>query len=111
MAKGRPGLLQTVVGLGFAAAGISKLLALEPQRQLFASWGWTEKDMRIMGAAELGGAAMLMTRPFTSIGAGLLAANSVCLALTEYRHHNDRLVTPRLGMLAAAVASGFIGRG
>ena len=107
MAKGRPGLLTTAVGLGFAAAGISKLLALEPQRRLFASWGWSEDDMRLMGAAELAGAAMLMTSPLRRLGAGLLAANSVCLALTEYRHHDDRLVTPRLGMLAAAVVTGI----
>ncbi len=111
MAKGRPGLLQTIVGLGFAAAGISKMLALEPQRRLFTSWGWSENDMRLMGASEVAGAAMLMTRPLSRLGAGLLAANSVCLALAEFRHHDDKLVTPRIGMLAAAVASGFIGRG
>ncbi len=111
MSKGRPGLLQTVVGLGFAAAGITKVLALEPQRRLFSSWGWTEDDMRIMGASEIAGAAMLMTKPLSRVGAALLAGSSVCLALTEFRHHDDRLVTPRLGMLAAAVASGFVGHG
>ncbi len=111
MATSRPGLLQTIVGLGFAAAGISKMLAVEPQRRLFKSWGWSENDMRLMGASEVAGAAMLMTRPLTSIGSALLAANSICLALTEFRHHSDRLVTPRLGMLAAAVASGLVGRG
>ncbi len=110
MAKGRPGLLKIVVGLGFAAAGISKMLALEPQRRLFSSWGWSENDMRLMGASEVAGAAMLMTRPLSRVGAGLLAASSVCLAMAEFRHHDDRLVTPRLGMLAAAVASGFVGR-
>ena len=110
MAKGRPGLLQTAVGLGFATIGITKVLSLEPQRALFASWGWSEDDMRIMGASELAGAAMLMTKPLTRLGAGLLAATSVCLAITEFRHHDDRLVTPRLGLLAAAIASGLIVR-
>ena len=107
MAKNRPGLLTTAVGLGYAAAGISKLLALEPQRRVFASWGWTEDDMRLMGASELAGAALLMTGPLRRVGAALLAGSSVCLALTEYRHHDDRLVTPRLGMLVAAVATGL----
>ena len=107
MSKGRPGLLPTIVGLGFAAAGISKMLALEPQRRLFTSWGWSEEDMRLMGASELAGAAMLMTSPLRRLGAALLAADSICLALTEFRHEDDKLVTPRLGMLLAAVASGI----
>ena len=111
MAKSRPGLLQIAVGLGFAAAGITKVLSLEPQRSLFASWGWSEDDMRIIGASEVIGAALLMTKPLSRVGAGLLASSSICLAITEFRHHDDKLVTPRLGMLVAAVASGFIGHG
>ncbi len=110
MAKGRPGLLQTIVGLVFAADGITKMLALEPQRRIFSGWGWSEDDMRLMGASEVAGAAMLLTKPLSRIGAGLLAASSVCLVMAELRHEDDRRVTPRAGMLAAAVASGFLGR-
>ncbi len=106
----RPGLWKTVVGLGFAAAGISKLFALEPQRALFASWGWKAEDMRIIGAAELGGAAMLLTPGLSKLGGSLLAATSTCIALAEYRHGNDMLVTPRLGMLAASASTIFLGR-
>lgn len=98
---------QLVVSGGFAVAGVSKLLAVPPQKRLFASWGWSEDDMRIIGAAELGGAVMLATPAFRRLGAALLAATSTCIAMAELRHKDDALVTPRLAMLAAAVSSGI----
>lgn len=111
MAKKRTGWFQLAVGLGFAAAGASKLLAIEPQRRLFASWGWSEDDMRLMGAAELGGAVLLITPSLSRVGAALLTACSTCVALAELRHGDDKLVTPRLGMLVAAASAGLVGRG
>lgn len=110
MSKNTPGLWHTIVGLGFAAAGISKLLAVEPQKKLFSSWGWSEEDMQIIGAAELGGAALLMTRPLSSLGAALLSATSTCIVLAELRHGDDMLVTPRMGMLGAAASCFVLGR-
>ena len=98
---------QLAVSGGFAVAGISKLLAVPPQKRLFASWGWKEDDMRIIGAAELGGAVLLATPPLRRLGAALLASTSTCIALAEIRHNDDALVTPRLAMLAAAVSSGI----
>ena len=106
MSSSKPSLWSSFVGIGFAVAGISKLIAVEPQEKLFGSWGWTRKDMQIMGASELIGAALLMTGSTQRLGAALLSASSVCILTTELRHRNDRLVTPRMGMLAAAV-SGF----
>lgn len=106
MSSRKPPIWQSIVGIGFAAAGISKLIAAEPQERLFASWGWKRKDMQTMGASELLGAALLMTGSTQRLGAALLSASSVCILTAELRHGNDRLVTPRLGMLAAAI-SGF----
>ena len=106
MSKAKPSIWSSVVGIGFAAAGISKLVAAEPQERLFSSWGWTRRDMQTMGASELLGAALLMTGSTQRLGAALLSASSVCILTTELRHNNDRLVTPRMAMLAAAV-SGF----
>ena len=97
---------QLAVSAGFAAAGVSKLVALPPQKRLFASWGWSEEDMRIIGAAELGGAVLLATPGLRRLGAALLASTSTCIAMAELRHHDDALVTPRLAMLVAAVSSG-----
>jgi hypothetical protein len=102
----RPSLWHCVIGIGFAAAGISKLVAVEPQERLFSSWGWTRRDMQTIGGSELLGAALVMTRPTQRFGAALLSASSICILITELRHGNDRLVTPRLGMLIAAV-TGF----
>ncbi len=110
MSKARPGLWKTAVAVAFASAGIAKLVGIEQERGLFASWGWSEDDMRIIGAAELGGAAMLVTPSLAFLGGLLLAATSTCIATSEIRHKNDRLVTPRLGLLAAA-ASTMLSRG
>ena len=110
MAKAKPGLWKSAVAVAFASAGVAKLVGVEPERALFASWGWKEDDMRVMGAAELAGAALLVTPSLSFLGGLLLAATSTCIATAELRHGNDRLVTPRLGLLAAA-ASTMIARG
>lgn len=110
MSTKRPSVWHAVVGIGFATAGISKMIAVEPQERLFGSWSWSRRDMQIMGASELLGAALIMTRSTQRLGAALLSASSVCLLITELRHGNDRLVTPRMGMLAASL-TGFWRRG
>jgi uncharacterized membrane protein YphA (DoxX/SURF4 family) len=104
-----PSLWTTLVGLVFATAGIAKLLAIEPEARLFRSWGWTRHDMQTIGAAELAGAALLVTGPTQKLGAALLSSSSICILITELRHHDDALVTPRMALLAAAI-SGFIAR-
>ena len=80
-ARTATGWWQLAVALGFATAGISKIVAVPPQRRLFASWGWREEDMRIMGAAELGGAVLLATPMLRRAGAALLTSTSICIAL------------------------------
>lgn len=104
-----PSLWHTLVGLAFASAGIAKLVAIEPEAKLFASWGWKKRDMQIIGAGELGGAVLLMTRSTQRLGALLLSATSVCVLQEEVRHGDDVLVTPRAGLLLAAL-TGFVKR-
>ncbi len=111
MTHARPGLWKTTVALAFATAGIAKLASVERERTLFKSWGWSEDDMHVIGAAELGGAAMLVTPSLSFLGGLLLAATSTCIASAELRHRNDKLVTPRLGLLAASVSTMLLGRG
>ena len=105
MATGRPGLWRMTVAVTFAAAGVAKLVPAASERKLFKSWGWTEDDMRIIGASELCGAALLVTPKLGFLGGLLLAATSTCIALTELRHGDDMLVTPRLALLAAATST------
>ena len=63
--------------------------------------------MRIIGAAELGGAVLVATPALRRFGAALLTSTSVCIAMAELRHKDDKLVTPRLAMLVAAVTAGI----
>ncbi len=105
MKHARPGLWKTAVALAFAAAGIAKLANIESERKLFRSWGWSEDDMHIIGATELGGAVLLVTPSLSFLGGLLLAATSTCIASAELRHKNDKLLTPRLGLLAASVST------
>ena len=110
MSGKRPSIWHAIVGIAFATAGISKMIAVEPQQRLFSSWNWSRQDMQIMGASELVGSALIMTRSTQRLGAALLSASSVCLLIAELRHGNNRLVTPRTGMLLASL-TGFWRRG
>lgn len=105
--RARPSLWTSLVGLAFATAGIAKLASVAPEAALFESWGWTRKDMHTMGAAELLGAALLVTHSTQRAGATLLSSTSVCLLLAEIKHNNDMLVTPRAGLLLAALTGFF----
>jgi uncharacterized membrane protein YphA (DoxX/SURF4 family) len=102
--RSSPSLWTILVSLTFAAAGIAKLIPLRAEEDLFKSWGWTRRDMQTIGASELGGAALLLTGLTRPVGAMLLTSSSICILLTELRHNDDRLVTARSGLLAAAVS-------
>ncbi len=104
-----PTLWITLVGLAFATAGIAKLMAVEPEAKLFRSWGWSTSDMQIIGASELLGATLLVTRSTQRLGALLLSSTSVCVLQEEVRHGNTELVMPRSALLLAAL-SGFVKR-
>ena len=110
MSSRKPSVWHSIIGIGFAIAGISKLIPVEAQGQLFSSWGWRRQDMQTIGASELLGAALIMTGSTQRLGAALLSASSLCILTTELRHGNNRLVTPRLGMLLAAL-TGLLRRG
>lgn len=107
--RAAPSLWHSLVGLAFASAGIAKLVAIEPEAKLFRSWGWSKRDMQIIGASELLGAALLVTRSTQRLGALLLSSSSICILQEELRHDDNLLVTPRAGLLLAAL-SGFIRR-
>ena len=104
-----PSLWHTLVGLAFASAGVAKLVAIEQEAELFRSWGWSKQDMQIIGASELLGAVLLVTRSTQRLGALLLSSTSICVLQEELRHGDTLLVTPRTGLLLAA-ATGFVRR-
>ncbi len=104
-----PSTWHALVSLAFAAAGVAKLVAIEPEAKLFRSWGWSRSDMQIIGCSELLGAVLLATHSTQRLGALLLSSSSVCILTTELRHGDDLLVTPRSALLLAAL-TGFIRR-
>ena len=105
MSSRRPPLWYSVLAVGFAAAGVSKLLGVEPQRKLFASWGWSEEAMRAVGGLELAGAAMVASRVTRRVGGLTLAATSAAVLATEGRHHDDALIPARFAMLLGALTA------
>lgn len=105
MSKRSPPLWYSVISLGFAAAGVSKLVGVGAQRHLFESWGWSEEAMRAVGGLELAGAAMVASRATRRIGGLTLAATSAVILAAESRHHDDALLPARFGMLLGALTA------
>ncbi len=105
MSKRSPPFWYSLVAVGFAAAGVSKLVGVKAQRDLFSSWGWSEEAMRAVGGLELAGAAMVASRVTRRVGGLTLAATSAVVLATEGRHHDDALLVPRAGLLLAALTA------
>ncbi len=94
-----------LIALGFGAAGYSKIMAMDPQRRLFRSWGWPEDVMLIVGGLELGGAVLMSSRRTRHIGAATVAATSIAVLSAELEHGQEGLTTARMAMLLAAATA------
>ncbi len=97
--EGRAALL----GLSFAAMGLLKLLGLEAR--IFRRWGLSNRQLRHVGLAELGGAALVSARETRSIGAAGLAGLSAVMLAAEIRNHEVELVVPRTLLLLVAIGA------
>lgn len=95
----------SVLGLGFAVAGASKLLATTPQRRLFRSWGWSESAMRTMGAVEFAGGLLVANRRTRGLGGAALIASSVAALAAELDNGQAFLAPARAAMLAGALTA------
>ena len=94
-----------VLGLAFAVAGADKLYGLRGYRMMFRHWGWSERQMRAVGASEVLGGALLLAPATRRAGGVLLAATSATVLTAELRHREGSLGGPRLALLAAAVTA------
>lgn len=102
MAKPCKKIWRTLVGLGFAACGISKVLGVEIQEKRFSQLNWTQSNMKTIGAAQITGAALLSCKKTSKLGALLLAASALCLFVTGIKHNRkEELVIDGLGVFAA----------
>lgn len=97
----------TLLALGFAAAGSNKLGDQRGYRQLFHRWGWSTREMRLVGLAEILGGLFVALPRTRKIGAAILAATSGTVLSAELRRGDGELATARGALLLAALA-GFL---
>ncbi|CAI3926168.1 unnamed protein product [Commensalibacter communis] len=102
MAKHCKKIWRALVGLGFAACGISKVLGVDIQAKRFAQLNWSESNMKTLGGAQIAGAAMLGCKKTSKLGALLLAGSALCLLVTGFKHNRkEELAIDSFGVLAA----------
>jgi uncharacterized membrane protein YphA (DoxX/SURF4 family) len=94
-----------LIGLGFVITGTDKLFGMRAYRRMFRELGWSEKDMRLVGAAELAGGALLAARTTRLLGGALLAGASVIVLGSELRRKSANRALARLAVLAGVVTA------
>ena len=107
MASGRSSLWFPLLGLAFAVAGADKLFGERGYLRAYRRLGWTEKQMRAVGGAELAGGVLVATEATRKIGGAVLVLTSVKVLLSELERHDDNLALARIGVLAAALTAFF----
>ena len=92
-------------GLACVITGADKLFGLRGYRRMFREWGWSQRQMRLIGAAELGGGVLLAAEATRPLGGTVLGLASAVVLGAEIWHRDTRRALPRLGLLATIVAS------
>ncbi|QNT78660.1 DoxX family protein [Entomobacter blattae] len=87
-------IIRTVVTLAYAGCGAAKLAGQASLREKFFNWGWKTKDMKIMGAAEVAGAALLTLKPTRKLGCLILGAASICKIIASLTHSSPKDALP-----------------
>ena len=98
-------LFFTLLGLGFAAAGSSKLADQHGYRQLFRRWGWSTQEMQLVGLAEITGGVLVAVPATRRLGAAVLAATSGTVLAAELRHSDGEEGAARAVLLLAALTA------
>lgn len=102
MAKGCKKIWKLFVGLGFAACGASKIMGITSQEKRFSDLNWSQSNMKMIGGAEVAGAAMLACKKTSKLGAFILFASALCLFTTGLIHkRKQELALDGLGIFAA----------
>jgi uncharacterized membrane protein YphA (DoxX/SURF4 family) len=94
-----------LLGLGFVITGTDKLFGMRAYRRMFRELGWSERDMRLIGTAELAGGTLLVAGATRLLGGALLAGASVAVLGSELRHRNANRALARLAVLAGVVTA------
>ncbi|MBV9734283.1 MAG: DoxX family protein [Acidisphaera sp.] len=94
-----------LLGLGFVVAGGDKLLGLRGYEGLFRRLGWSDDVMRLIGAAELTGGALVGTDSARRLGGTILVLSSAAMLAAELRQDEGEIALPRLGLLLASLTA------
>lgn len=95
----------TLLGLSFAAAGASKLADQQGYRQLFRRWGWSTREMQLVGLAEIAGGCLVAVPATRRLGAAVLTATSGTVLAAELRHSDGEEGAARAALLLAALSA------
>jgi len=105
MARAQSSIWFPLLGLGFAVTGIDKLFGMARYPHAYQRLGWTDRQMRAVGAAEIAGGVLVATEATRPVGGAVLALTSVKVLAAELEHRDDDLALPRLALLAAALTA------
>lgn len=105
MASAQSSLWFPLLGLGFAVTGIDKLFGMARYRRAYKRLGWTDRQMRAVGAAEVAGAALVACPSSRMVGGAVLALASLKVLASELEQRDESLAVPRLALLVAALTA------
>ncbi len=94
-----------LLGLGFAAAGVNKLIGVRGYDTLARHWGWPRASMRRLGGIEFAGGLMVATPATRRLGGALLSGTCAFVLATELQNHDEQLGFARGGLLLAALTA------
>lgn len=98
-------LFFTLLALGFASAGSNKLGNQRGYRQLFHRWGWSTREMRLVGLAEILGGLFVALPRTRKIGGAILSATSGAVLSAELRRGDGEMAAARGALLLAALSA------
>jgi hypothetical protein len=96
-----------LLGLSFVVTGADKLFGLSAYRRMFHEFGWSERQMRLVGAAELVGGTLLGVEDTRQLGSAVLASASAAVLAAELRHRDLARAGARMALLAAVVQAAW----
>jgi hypothetical protein len=110
MKRGGSSFWYPLIGLAFVITGTDKLFGMRLYRRMFRELGWSEEQMKLVGAAELAGGTLLAAESTRQLGGVLLAGASVAVLASELRRGESNRALPRLAVLAGAVTAAWPAR-
>ena len=94
-----------IVGASIALAGADKLIGDRAYEGMFRDLGWSQVEMRKVGAAEVLGGLMMLFRPTRRLGAAVVLAASTTVLLAELREGELKLAASRGGVILAGLGA------